>query len=427
MTTWEALPLTRPSQPAWVKWIWDPAAETALAVDNTNATLTVYRLPRFDKGPALPLEGPAGPTSMSPDGQVLAVAVQDKGSGSHRVFAWDLARNALIGKTGDYDADIAQLRLSSDRKTLALRCVNGVIGIWDMSAWSARASPPAPVDASSDDRLLFLDNGRLLHNANWVSHVWNWTIQTDSVLAPAGIGQEIVNGFSPEGNYLITQVNRQTLNLFDAGTLQLIGTLRGHSGIVLGIGYSPDGKLFATASADQTARVWNLATQQEVATLGGFGELISDVKFSADSQSLILLSGSGKIKVYQLSTVLNRGVFAATSDPGGFCSIALAHDERTLAARTLRGTVAVWDQASRTQIWSQAFGVPKLALEGANFGNLAFSPDDKKLAWTTQDALRILSLTSGQISTTPLDGNRDAAASPFHPMAANSPTVAAPN
>jgi WD40 repeat protein len=395
MNTWESLPLNKPAQPNWVKWVWYPAVELSCAVDNTNVALTVYRLPSFELVSRLKAPGPVSATAPSSDGQLLAAAVRE--GIKNRLLVWDLVKGARVAVLVEYDAEITQLVFSPDNSLVGVSCADGVISIWSLSGPSALPGPPkgGQIDFFPDSKRLLFDAGL------W--RVWNPETSEQTLLIPDATQ---IHGFSADGRYLLTSANRHDLDLFDAETLKHLGTLRGHLGLTRGTGYSPDGKLLATASVDQTTRVWDLATLQEVATLGGFGERISDVKFSADGKTIILLGGFGSIKVYDCSAVVNRGVFATTPEPWGFSSCALAPDQQTLAARTLKGTVTVWNRSSRTPKWSRSFGVSSLAVEGLDYGNLAFSRDGKCLAWSTPDALRILALDSGQVSTTPLNGSR---------------------
>src|SRR5206468_6522958 len=73
MTDWTPLPSRLPLHPAFDRWFWHPNQQTALAVDNTNRTLTLYQLPGFQKGQVIPLRGLAAHSAMSPDHRLLAV------------------------------------------------------------------------------------------------------------------------------------------------------------------------------------------------------------------------------------------------------------------------------------------------------------------------------------------------------------------
>jgi WD40 repeat protein/tRNA A-37 threonylcarbamoyl transferase component Bud32 len=409
MRTWERLPLTKPPLQSWVEWIWNPETGTACAADNTNAELMVYRLPKFDKGPTVRLPGPVSKIALSRDGEVLALAAQLRGK--HRVILWDVKRDAQLGEFGEYDAGMEKLLLSPDGTILAVLSTHGALGLWSVRTGKVLSGPPDTGAHRHIDFIEFFpDSTRLLFGADDGAplHIWDIRAEAESVLARGGVKQFAFHGFSPGGNHLLTAVNRQELSVFNARTVQLIGTLKGHLGLVGGTGYSPDGKLLATASVDQTARVWDLASLREVAVLGGFGERISDIKFSPDGQSIILVTGFGGLKVYDRSTVVNRGLFAEGLDPGGIAAVALAQDDRTLASRSVKGMVTLWDRTSRSQVWSKAFNDDAL-------GNIAFAPDGKSLAWVTRTALRRLGLESRETSTMPLYGNRDRGDVAFSP------------
>jgi WD40 repeat protein len=402
MTSWEPLPLSKPSLPKWVEWKWNPAADAACAIDNTNGTVTVYRLPECRQGQVIHVQGIISAAITSFDNKLLAVAIES--AGKHRVLVMDLVASKQICEFGEFDSEIRDLIFAPDNTVLAALDANGIPGLWDVTS---RAPLPVPLDNGNPRKIadaVFVPHAKRflffgLEASGW--RVWDFETKQDSVLAAGGIPQGMDIAYaSPDGRYLVTSANRQELNLFDARTPQLLGTLHGHLGLVVGVGWSSDGKLLATASVDQTARVWDLATRQQIATLGGFGEKLGDVKFSVDAGRLIVASGRGAIKVYDASKVVNSGVFATTTDPNGLREVTLSPDQRLLATRAIEGTVTVWDRASREQLH-------RVSLYDPLPGNVAFAPDGKTLAWASGTALRMLSLESGKTNTIPLNGNRD--------------------
>lgn len=396
MKTWEPLPLNKPPQPNWVNWVWYPAWDRACAVDGSNATVSVYHLPGFDNALTLPMPGPVSRAALSRNGDLLAAAVQS--GGKWRSLVWDLRRGVPLGASAECASGIAQLVFSPDDTLLGVSCWDGVIGIWDLADSTPRPSPPKGENGNREIQF-FPDSRRLLFggDAGQPYRVWDIQTESESELGARGTQPSSFLGFSPDGKLLVTSPNRADVTLFDAGSLQLIGTLRGHLGLTRGTGYSPDGKLLATASVDQTARVWDLATLREVAVLGGFGERISDVQFSRDGRAIVLISGFGALKVYDRSKVVNRGLFATVPDPGGVYSMALSPDRHTFATLSLTGNMAIWDRTNQTPLWSQRLDRPDMP-------RIRYSPDGNTLAWNTQDALKVLTVKSRAVTSIPLNG-----------------------
>ena len=62
--------------------------------------------------------------------------------------------------------------------------------------------------------------------------------------------------FSPDGKYLLTGGEDQTVRLWDVQSGAEVRRFSGHTDVVRSVAFSPDGKYFVTASHDDTARLW---------------------------------------------------------------------------------------------------------------------------------------------------------------------------
>ena len=128
--------------------------------------------------------------------------------------------------------------------------------------------------------------------------------------------------FAPDGRWLASGANDDTIKIWDTSTGHLLRTLYGHSSNVNALAISPDGKLLASGSGDMTSkrelptfkrggiaggardntiRIWDVQSGRELNTLAGHELPVGGVAFSADGRTLTSASGDA-VKVWDVAS-----------------------------------------------------------------------------------------------------------------------------
>ncbi len=340
MTDWTALPSRLASPEAFDRWIWCPSQQEALAVDNTHRTLTLYQLPGFRKVREIPLQGLAIHSALSPDGQLLAVCVEN--GARQRVSVWDLQRNTEREVPAEFPAHIFQIKFSNDGTVLAVPSSDGVIGLWDIATLNPIPGPPT--SAASRHFVQFAPHGSRFIYWNEVSQALSLWDRVAGKFTFLEQGFQDGKEFSPNGE-LLALAWSDVVSLYDGKSHERVGELRGHEASVRSIAFSPDGRLVATGSRDRTARLWDLKTRRQLATLGGHAGEVYNLTFSADGNRLVTISTDGVAKVWDVPAALERNLLVRGSTLNWW--LRMSADERLLASADHAGRIHVWDRLSR--------------------------------------------------------------------------------
>lgn len=265
------------------------------------------------------------------------------------------------------------------------------------SATAPPAATPAPAATAAqaqtlDPATLTIANVRTITETREIS---------ESLLGPVA--------YAPDGQQVAVGVGK-SIQLRNAGSLELAGTLEGHSGNVYTIAFAPgdagSSRLLASGATDENnIRIWDLQTKQQVRALQGHSGWIRSLAFAPDGK---LLASGGTDDTVRLWDVQNGTLLHTLEGHSNWLGgIAFSPDGTRLASTSRDGTTKLWDVATGTLKQDFTFETPLDPTTAMPYWatGLSFSPDGKLIAVGATDAkVYLLNAETGAVVRT-LEGH----------------------
>jgi WD40 repeat protein len=230
------------------------------------------------------------------------------------------------------------------------------------------------------------------------ARLWDATTGKELRSLPAQRGFPATSvAFHPSGKQLAVAA-RFTVYLWDlptgtTDTLELPPKWEIHWG-PSAISFSPDGKWFAGGSRDKVL-LWDLQKRQLIQTLEGNDDPVQAVRFSPDSKTLAVGGGDfapemPTIRLWDLATskVIQTFVGHKPQLRGAWITcLAFSPDGKTLASSSQDATIRLWDVTKGMEI---------RRLPGTLLNAVAFAPDGKTLVCGDRATIRFFDPATGK-------------------------------
>jgi WD40 repeat protein len=249
------------------------------------------------------LSKPSGPRRIGPPrgGWSLAVDAGRNlaawGGGNDWITLWDLDSGERVRRirTG-YRFNMGAIAFSPDGRKLA-STGNNAVHVWDVGS-----GEPLAADLKGHTgwvtALAWTPDGQILASGGaggvilWNTRTWKPRGRIDETAQ--------VMALSPDGA-LLAIAYYQRLSLWDLESSRPVqADLTGHSGSISAIAFDPAGELMATAGSGGDILLWDLGSGQALGRLRGPGGRIYDLAYSHDGEKL-LAAGEDGILLWEVS------------------------------------------------------------------------------------------------------------------------------
>jgi WD40 repeat protein len=203
--------------------------------------------------------------------------------------------------------------------------------------------------------------------------------------------------YSPDGKFVLSGGEDQTLKLWEVASGKELRTFTGHRGVVTSVAFSPDGNLAVSGSDDSTLRLWEVASGNELKVTESLGWKVTSVAFSPDGKFVASAADDNQVKLWALPKV--QRVRSFTGHGWRVTSVAFSPDGNFSLSGSEDDSLKLWDVAKGQEVRTFRNGL-------ANVTCVAFSPDGRfGLSGSRDKVVKLWNLANGR-EVQRFDGHR---------------------
>lgn len=289
---------------------------------------------------------------------------------------------------------ISELALSPNGKVLVIGYNDGTIRCWNVDSTEELAKPSK--HNASITHIEFSNDGNILGSGDSEGNIQLWNINImESIPFPNNPHGHYISSitFSNDNKKIASASSGGNIKVWDIRTGNNINTFRPRN-FVNDIAFSPDGQILASGDIDGFIKLWNVNSSSDQDVKKVMKDLYGGLAISTKNS---LLASNVEDTIYILNYLTGEISKTIVSEFGPFPSLAFSPDGTMLAAggrasyqplsKKMESVVVLWD----TENWK----IKKIISDHRQEVNaLTFSPDSKKLASGSIDALLVWSVDS---------------------------------